>query len=707
VAHTNRLADETSPYLLQHQHNPIDWFPWGKEAIERAREEDKPIFLSVGYSACHWCHVMERESFEDEHVAAFLNEHFVSIKVDREERPDIDAIYMDAVQLMTGSGGWPMSVWLDHDLRPFYAGMYFPPESRYGRPGFMMILRELERIWREDRERVAEVGESINERLALMAAPREPDADNPYPLSLDPLGRILGWLANQFDARHGGFGDAPKFPQPAQLATLFSNLTRPSLEASARQGAMSLAEKTLVHMACGGMYDHLGGGFHRYSVDERWLIPHFEKMLYDNAQLMSAYTEAFAYSGRPFYARVVREIATYLEREMLEPYSAHARPFWSTQDADSEGEEGKFFVWTPEQLAEVLGEEDGARAATYWGVTEDGNFEHGTSALNRLHVVEGQPLANAFEPLDEEVARWREALFEARSERIAPGTDTKVITAWNGLMIEALANASVTFGEPKYLALASDAARFFVEQMIIEDEDGIPRLMRIYREGAFKFSGYLEDHAFLLAGLLALFEASGEPSWLDHARRICDMMLEAFADRDGLFFATGVHHEDLIVRQKPIHDGATPSGNGVALRALGRLSALTHDDDLRARVERGLVAMNEGMTKHPHAFPVSLLALSAHLRGFLQLVVVYPDGEDEDDALLLAAREVPSERVIRIFTSESRAKVLAEHLPWLEGKSCQDDAPTAYLCREGACQLPVTDAVALREQLDRALQEER
>ena len=696
--HTNRLVDEASPYLLQHAHNPVDWWPWCEEALELARERDAPIFLSIGYSACHWCHVMERESFEDEQVAAFLNEHFVPIKVDREERPEVDSLYMDAVQLMTGAGGWPMSVWLDEQLRPFYAGTYFPPEDRWGRPGFLTVLRELHRVWSEERERVVQTGAELHERLQAMAAP----PGEAGALERAPRHELFAWLERRFDPEDGGFGQKPKFPSGANLELLLDVSADPHVPEEQRERALEMVQVTMARMASGGMYDHLGGGFHRYSVDERWLIPHFEKMLYDNAQLAQAYVAAWQRTGRQAWARKARETCDWVLEQMVEPAAPAGRPFWSTMDADSEGVEGKYFVWTPAELVEALGEEQGAAAAEFWGVSERGNFEEGASALHRLDHLDDHGHMALLDELPEPAERWRRRLLEVRAARVPPGTDTKVITAWNGLMIRALARAGAALGEPRYLEAARQAARFFVQHMITEEDDG-PRLWRIYKDGQRRFPGYLEDHAFLAGGLLALFEATGEPEWLEAGEQLLELVATQFADDDGLYFTTATHHEQMIVRQKDTYDGATPSGNTTALAAMQRLAMLTASPRWRERVERGLRRLADALERNPHGLPVAARLLGAHLDGGREVLVVAPDGAEVQAAeLARAARRAFLPDAVVLTLTEAQARALAPRVPWLAERGAQGGRAAAYVCRQGACQLPVTDPEALTTHLARA-----
>ena len=694
--HTNRLVDETSPYLLQHAHNPVDWYPWGDEALEKARAEDKPIFLSIGYSACHWCHVMERESFESEAIAEILNEHFVSIKVDREERPDLDNIYMNAVQMMTGQGGWPMSVWLSpEELTPFYAGTYFPPENRRGRPGFRSVLEQLVDAWHDDRDKINQVGERIGEQLRQMEASGETQ-----PLRRTPLEAAFSHFHRDFDAEHGGFGAAPKFPPSQQLRLLlhvWGDLNAPD---ERRERALEMVEVTLARMASGGMYDQIGGGFHRYSVDEKWLIPHFEKMLYDNALLTLAYAEAYQATRRDFYGRIATETLDYVLREMVHDFSGDKRPFYSSQDADSEGVEGKFFVWTPDSLEEVLGAEDARRAAEYWGVDDEGNFEHGTSAPNRLHHLDQRGHEAVFEEVPEDIRKLRKRLFEARQERVHPGTDTKVIAAWNGLMISAMARAGFALDAAKYVRAAEHAADFILEEMIEGALDADFQLMRTYKDGRARFAGYLDDFAFVAAGLLDLFEITGQRSRLEQAEKLVERMIDLFGDDEGGLYYTAEHHTDLIVRQKESYDGPTPSGNSVAIMALLRLAELRGRDELRDRADRALRTFMERMQRMPQGMSEMLQALDFHLEGPTEIVLVEPE-EADTDAMdeVLRSTFVPNAVRVPIDLGEASVDQWANLIPLAAGRQPANGQTTAYVCFEGACQQPTSEADELRQQL--------
>ncbi|HTU26366.1 MAG TPA: thioredoxin domain-containing protein, partial [Pirellulales bacterium] len=537
----NRLANETSPYLLTHAHNPVDWHPWGDEALAVAAQEDKPIFLSIGYSACHWCHVMERESFENPAIAAVLNAHFVPIKVDREERPDLDQIYMNAVQIMTGRGGWPMSVFLTPDGRPFYGGTYWPPAARHGMPGFDQVLAAVAEAWRDRRPQALEQAGDLTDHLRHVAVPPV----TPGMPSERQLTGAAAALGRAFDSEHGGFGRAPKFPHPIDLELLLHVWHR-----TRNDELLKIVTLSLDRMAAGGMYDQLGGGFHRYSVDERWLVPHFEKMLYDNALLARTYVAASLATGRAAYAQIARETCDYVLREMTDP----AGGFYSTQDADSEGEEGKFFVWTPAELAEILGDEAARTFSAVYDVTEAGNFE-GASILHLAEPIEtwAERLGRPASELRTELAASRQKLLSARLRRVPPARDDKVLVSWNGLMIEALATAAVALDEPRYLAAACRAADFLLTTM--RQSDG--RLLHSWRAGQAKLAAYLDDYAGLAAALAALYQGSFDERYIDAACDLADAMLARFRDaKDGGFFYTADDHPPLIARTHDLYDNA-------------------------------------------------------------------------------------------------------------------------------------------------------
>jgi uncharacterized protein YyaL (SSP411 family) len=672
--------------LLQHQHHPVDWEEWGEEALERARREQKPIFLSVGYSACHWCHVMAHESFEDEAVAAFLNARFVNIKVDREERPDIDAIYMDAVQLLTGQGGWPMSVWLTPDLKPFYAGTYFPPEDRWGRPGFITVLRELDRVFREEPGRIAEATDEIVTQLKRMASPPPPTAGG-----LDPRipASLAAQAASSYDARHGGFSGprGPKFPTSVHLdALLLAHSADTQLDATQRAALLTMIEHTAQRMAAGGMFDHLGGGFHRYSVDERWLIPHFEKMLYDNALLARTYTDLWRVTGTPYYQSIARRTLDWALSEVLDPSGA----FWSALDADSEGEEGKFYIWTRDELVKLLGAPLADEACAWWGVTAAGNFEHGTNALHRLDALDQGGAAIAFSDEPESIRSARQLLSAARASRVRPGADDKVIASWNGMMCVALIHAGAAFDEPRYIDAARRCLGFIRDTMITgyDDSDAL-NLYRIYRRGEVKNPGYLDDYAWIALAMLELCGATGELEWLEGARRLTERMIALFgADSDGLFYTTSMQHTNLLVRQQDIYDGATPSGNAVALTLLLKMSAVCGVVSWRERVERALHALSGVMGRSPHAVSMSVSALIGHTSALRELVLITDNVATSPLVRAAHRRYAPMTVILPVAARDLDAARNAT--PLLEGRDRLDGQDTAYLCRDGACELPRT-----------------
>ena len=685
----NRLAHQTSPYLLQHAGNPVDWYPWGPEALERARTEDRPIFLSIGYSACHWCHVMEHESFEDEQIARSMNEHFVCIKVDREERPDLDQIYMNAVQIMTGRGGWPMSVFLTTDLKPFYGGTYWPPTARGGMPGFDQVLAAVADAWQNRRAHAIGQADSLTEHLKSAA---QPPAES-GPLSALVVEQAIASLTRSFDSTNGGFGGAPKFPHPMDLRLLARAWHRDRGEP-----LLHVMTFTLDKMAAGGIYDQLGGGFHRYSVDERWLVPHFEKMLYDNALLIPCYLDAFLITGNADYARVARETCDYVLREMTDPVGG----FYSTQDADSEGEEGKFFVWTPDEVAEILGA-DAAKTFSYvYDVTPDGNFEHGHSILNRPKSLEqcAQILGRDAKDLDRELAESRAKLLAAREKRVHPGLDDKVLVAWNGLMIDALAQAAGVLDEPRYLEAATRAAEFILSNM--RRPDG--RLLHTWRGGQATLDAYLDDYSCLANALVTLYEADFDERWLEAAIELCDTILTHFADRDGGgFFFTASDHEALIARQKDLYDNAVPSGNSMAALALIRLAKLTGRALLAAAAEASLVAATGVMRQAPRAAGQMLSALDVYLGPTPEIVIVGdPHHSDTAAALVaLAHRYIPN-RVVACRKPDKINQGSPALADLFAGKRLDGAEPAVFICERFACQAPqngLSDALAAWDRL--------
>jgi uncharacterized protein YyaL (SSP411 family)/aryl-alcohol dehydrogenase-like predicted oxidoreductase len=670
--HTNRLAESTSPYLLQHAHNPVDWHPWGEEALARARAEDKPILLSIGYSACHWCHVMERESFENDAIAALMNEHFVPVKVDREERPDLDDIYMAATLAMNqGHGGWPMTVFLTPDQEPFFAGTYFPPEDKHGRPGFRTLLIRIADLWRKDKASLRDQGAELARYLRESTRPAPGTS-----VGLPELKTALAQYRADFDPVWGGFGRAPKFPPSVGLMLL--------LRAHQRFGdadALAMVRKTLDAMARGGMYDHVAGGFSRYSVDERWLVPHFEKMLYDNALLARAYLEGFQVTGDPFHQRIATEILDYVLREM----TSEEGGFHSATDADSEGEEGKFFVWTPEEIRQAVGDDEAARRfCAYYDVTERGNFE-GKSIPNTPSPLPDVAARLGITPaeLEASLAVARPLVYKARLRRVPPGLDDKVLTAWNGLMISALAEGHRVLGDPRYLAAAIRAADFLLTRL--RGPDG--RLLRTYRAGTAHLAAYLEDYAYLADALIDMHEAGGPVRFLREAEALAGRIRTDFADAAGGFFSTARDHEPLIVRHREGHDGATPSANAVAARALARLSYHLDRADLREEAAKAIRAYGRAIARQPRAFPMALIVVDLVLDGPIELAFV---GRAAD---LTALRAEVGRRYLpnRIVSHRDPAAADGEALPLLEGKTPVNGRAALYVCRDFACQRPVVD----------------
>jgi hypothetical protein len=674
----NRMATETSLYLRQHANNPVDWYPWGPEALARAKMLDRPIFLSVGYSACHWCHVMEHESFENAAIARLMNDHFVCIKVDREERPDVDDIYMKAVQALNrGAGGWPMSVWLTPDLRPFYAGTYYPPDDRFGRPGFPRVLTALADAWRDRRDEITRSADQITAHLLDMGRP--PAASK----RIDPADltrHAAAVLRQMYDPAHGGFGGPPKFPHAIDLRLLF--------RAHRRDGdpeLLAMARKTLDRMARGGLYDQLAGGFHRYSVDERWLVPHFEKMLYDNALLSLTYLEAFQATHDPFYCQICEETLDYVLREMTSPPGG----FYSTQDADSEGEEGKFFVWTKDEVVSALGPDLADFACSVWGVTEDGNFE-GKNILSRPRSDEqdAERLNLPAFTFRANLDAARRKLLAARSTRIPPGRDEKILTSWNGLMIAAFARAGAVLNRADYVTAADRAADFVLSRL--RTPDG--RLLRTCgADTVGKLAGYLEDYAYFADALTHLYEATFDPQRLRDAAALADVMLARFTDIDGGFFTTADDHEDLLLRPKDLHDGSTPSGNAMAVSALVRLAVFLNRPDFRHAADRTLSYYRGLLETHPTATAAMILAADFHLGPVEEVVLVGDVASQEFQSVLAAARRPFAPK--RIIAARDVKSPVPADIPLLKERGSAGPV-TLYVCANYACQVPVTDAKA-------------
>ena len=677
----NRLAGETSPYLLQHANNPVDWYPWGPEALERARREEKPIFLSVGYSACHWCHVMERECFEEESIAALMNELYVNIKVDREERPDLDEIYMKAVHAMSGSGGWPMSVFLTPDLRPFFGATYLPPVRKFGRPSFPDVLIGLSEAWRTERAKVAEQAAELTQAIS-----EDAHVNLSGDLAPDVLDRSFAQIAQSFDAEWGGFGGAPKFPHTADIRMMLRHHRRTQDER-----ALFVATHTLDKMALGGIRDQLGGGFHRYSTDEKWLIPHFEKMLYDNALLVPAYLEAYCITGRPFYAEVARGACDWALREMRTATGGFA----SAQDADSEGEEGRFFAWRPDEIDEVLGPERGPWARLYFGVTDDGNFEDGRSALWRPVPTADVAIELGVDAgvLEAAMVEARAQLFAARDKRVHPATDDKVLAAWNGLMLSALAQAYQVLGETRYLDAARYAARYVLEGM--RRADG--RLYATARGGHAHLDATLDDYAFVAQGLVDLYESDFDARWLREALALVEIVETRFVDREhGGYFTVGEGHEPLIARLKNLHDGALPAATGVQALTLLRLAHLTGRTTLADQAARTMSSQATLANRHPRLFSQLMHAVDFERAGPREIVVSGARDSGDTRALLQAVRTtfLPA-RVVALASADADLSLL----PLLEGRM-PDGAAKAYVCRDLACKMPVSTPADLRTELE-------
>jgi uncharacterized protein len=680
--HTNRLIHETSPYLLQHARNPVDWYPWREEALTRARKENKPVLLSIGYSACHWCHVMEKESFENEDVARTMNERFVNIKVDREERPDLDELYMHAVQAITGSGGWPLTVFLTPELVPFHGGTYFPPEDRGGMPGFKRILIAISDYYSEHREEVTKITAQMKNALhqIVQIVPSQESLDEKI------LSRAFEVLKSQFDRIHGGFGEAPKFPSSMGLSFLLRHWKRTKSEE-----ALAMVEQTLEKMASGGICDQLGGGFHRYSVDQQWLIPHFEKMLYDNALLSRTYFEAYQATRKERYRRVAEEILVYVLREMKSPEGG----FYSSQDADSEGKEGKFFVWSRDEIEGTLGKKKGNLFCAYYGVAPEGNFEgessvlHTGSSLGEVSESQRIPVSD----LEKVLQEGRKKLFVEREDRVKPGRDEKVLASWNSLMISSFADGFRVTGNEKYLSAAEGAARFILREM---RKDG--HLMRVYKDGKSQIRGYSEDYAFFIQALLDLYEVTFEMDWLmeaDHLNR--EMIQQFWDDKNGGFFFTGRENEPLLAQSKNPYDNAIPSPNSVAAFNLVRLGFLTGDESLKKKAEEVFRLFYNFLLEHPAGFTQMLSGLSFFLNPE-QIGIVGPKEDARTKSML---REIYStylpDKVLSMKDPQDPGK--GKELPFLIDK-VGNEGPVVFVCKKFSCLPPAKDEEELRKILE-------
>ena len=680
--HTNALINETSPYLLQHAHNPVNWYPWGEAALNKAKADDKPILLSIGYSACHWCHVMEHESFENEEIAKLMNDNFINIKVDREERPDLDQIYMTAVQMMTGHGGWPMTMFLTPEGVPFYGGTYFPPDDRYNMPGFPRVLLSVAEAYRSQRDQVGNTAtQMLGELRRVGFASESRDL-----LTTEILDGSYRRIAKNYDRVHGGFGGAPKFP-PAMTLEFFLHVYHRTRD----EEALKIVSETCRKMAEGGMYDQLGGGFHRYSVDAKWLVPHFEKMLYDNALLSRLYLHVYQLTKDEFARRIATETLDYVVREMTNPRGG----FYSSQDADSEGVEGRFFVWSRTEVVDVLGEQDAAIFCDYFDITDQGNFE----GHNILHVNASIHDIARKHSVDATRARGiidngRRTLFEIRDRRIKPGRDEKTLTAWNGLMLASFAEASAILDDAKYREVARANASFILNDLM---RDGL--LLRTYKDGEAKLNAYLEDYASLIDSLVSLYEVTGEFEWIENAIALADKMIEEFWDEEGGgFFFTGKSHERLIVRSKEWMDNATPSGNSIAAMSLLRLSLLTGNEGYRRHATTILRLNADQVRRYPSAFGFALTALDFYVDSPVEIALVANDRESLFGDLWQAVWSIylPN-RVIALAAAGDVETT--PNIPLLSDRKPIDGIATAFVCQSYVCQAPTTSKEALLAQL--------
>jgi uncharacterized protein YyaL (SSP411 family) len=674
--HTNRLIHEASPYLQQHAHNPVDWYPWGEEAVNRAKDENKPIFLSIGYSSCHWCHIMAHESFENERIAKILNAHFISIKVDREELPGVDAVYMEFVQKTAGSGGWPLSVFLTPDKKPFYGGTYYPPIDSYGRPGFETLLTSIQDSWKKRREEILKSSEQIVQALQENMA-----SDDELTVTEDTLETPFQSLKRIYDTEYGGFGGAPKFPQPSMLSFLMVYAYRTD-----NKDAMAMVQNTLKKMANGGIYDHLGGGFHRYSVDEKWLVPHFEKMLYDQALISRAYIQAFQLTKKPEYKKVAQEIVDYVLRDMVSPQGG----FFSAEDADSEGHEGLFYVWTPKQVDKLLSRKEQKLAKAYYGITPEGNFEDQSSILNiTISLREAAEKVG----LDNEGAKTildsaKEKLFQARNRRIRPHRDEKIIAGWNGLMISSLAYGGAAFNEPDYITAAQRSADFVIKELY---KTG--RLKRYYAKDKAHGNGVLDDYAYLMRGLIDLYQADFNPRWLGHAVELADQMVDLFSDKQaGGFYLTGSDTEELIVRTRPDYDGAIPSGNSIASAELIRLFELTGNRAYFDHAQKVMAIFGEDLKERGHSLTELLSAVDFYLGPRSEIVIAGNISSTQTQRILKEIRQrfMPRTSVL-LRDPETNASALDSISELVRAHIMIDEKVTVYLCEDYVCKSPMTE----------------
>ncbi|MCF8011012.1 MAG: thioredoxin domain-containing protein [Clostridiales bacterium] len=682
---SNQLIHEKSPYLLQHAYNPVDWYPWSEKAFEKAESKDKPIFLSIGYSTCHWCHVMERESFEDADVAKILNDNFISIKVDREERPDIDQVYMTVCQALTGHGGWPLSIFMTPDKNPFFAGTYFPRDAKWGHAGLQDILSKISEKWNEDRNKLYQAGENIVEQISPHLS-----TNTSGEVSENILLDAYKDFQESFDPHYGGFGGAPKFPAPHNLFFLLRHYKHTS-----EKNALHMVEKTLQSMHRGGIFDHIGFGFSRYSTDEKWLVPHFEKMLYDNALLSIAYLECYQVTGKDVYALAAREIFTYVLRDM----TSHGGAFYSAEDADSEGEEGKFYVWTPEEIIEILGQEKGDMFCQIYDITGEGNFE----GKNIPNLIKTTPEEKAKEwnvnenELRGSIEECRIKLFKEREKREYPYKDDKILTAWNGLMIASLARGASILEEDRYANAAFGAADFIWKNM--RKNDG--RLLARYREGEAAFNAYLEDYAFLTWGMLELYETTLEPVHLSRAVTLTEQMIDLFYDREnGGFFLYGKDAEKLFARPKEAFDGAFPSGNSVAALNLLRIARLTGDSHLDDIAEQQIKAFAGNIKDNPRAYSYFLTAIQFALYPSREIVIAGSTQDNQVNKMISSVHRQFTPNTLLILHQEGKNKDKIEKLiPFVKEQKPVDGKATAYICQNFTCHAPVTEAGALEKEL--------
>jgi uncharacterized protein YyaL (SSP411 family) len=692
----NRLADSKSPYLLQHADNPVNWYPWGPEAFAKAKEEDKPIFLSIGYATCHWCHVMEHESFEDPEVAALMNQAFINIKVDREERPDIDQVYMTVCQMLTGGGGWPLTIIMSPDKRPFYAATYIPRESRHGRIGMLDLIPRVSKLWQTDRGSIRGTSEQIVD--ALEKTERRTSTGNLDPVAIE---HAFNQFTGRYDATHGGFGSAPKFPSPHNLVFLTRYWRR-----TGNQQAMEMVSHTLEHMRLGGIYDQIGFGFHRYSTDAEWLVPHFEKMLYDQAMLVFAFTEAWLATSNPDFERTVREILAYVLRDMTSPEGG----FYSAEDADSEGEEGLFYLWTTDEIEAILGKDDAAFTTAVWNFEAEGNYNdevrrtrtgRNIPHMARSHADTAAQLKMKPEEFESRLESIRSRLFEIREKRVHPLKDDKILADWNGLMAAAMAYAGRVFGEPDWIEASQKAVRFVLEEM--RSEDG--RLLHRYRAGDASIPAFLDDYVFLTTAMLELYGATFEASYLEHAVNLQQQAFELFWDRKhGAFFFTADDNEKLLVRQKEIYDGAVPSGNSMAAENYLRLARLTSDTEYLQGADHIFATFANQVKQLPSAHSQLVSALQRGVGPSLEVVIAGKTGAEDTATLLKTVRAtyLPHAAVLLVPPGED-GSTIRRLAPFAESYEPVDGKAAAYVCRDFTCQLPTTDPAKLKELLEAAI----